>query len=162
MEERKHLLDYLTQVFTIFGITIFVIGIICTLLGEEAAGESTMFRLGSGGIPVETVFQYLLTSICVTALRFVFFTDVLLKKMSVTGRTVGMLAAVIVLIGVFSCLFGWFPVDEAEGWIAFLICFGICFVISAAVSAYRERVENRRLKDGLENLKKKQEKGEAQ
>ncbi len=160
MEERKHLLDYLTQVFTIFGITIFVIGIICTLLGEEAAGESTMFRLGSGGIPVETVFQYLLTSICVTALRFVFFTDVLLKKMSVTGRTVGMLAAVIVLIGVFSCLFGWFPVDEAEGWIAFLICFGICFVISAAVSAYRERVENRRLKDGLENLKKKQEKGE--
>ena len=160
MEERKHLLDYLTQVFTIFGITIFVIGIICTLLGEEAAGESTMFRLGSGGIPVETVFQYLLTSICVTALRFVFFTDVLLKKMSVTGRTVGMLAAVIVLIGVFSCLFGWCPVDEAEGWIAFLICFGICFVISAAVSAYRERVENRRLKDGLENLKKKQEKGE--
>ncbi len=160
MEERKHLLDYLTQVFTIFGITIFVIGIICTLLGEEAAGESTMFRLGSGGIPVETVFQYLLTSICVTALRFVFFTDVLLKKMSVTGRTVGMLAAVIVLIGVFSCLFGWFPVDEAEGWIAFLICFGICFVTSAAVSAYRERVENRRLKDGLENLKKKQEKGE--
>lgn len=162
MEERKHLLDYLTQVFTIFGITILVIGIICTLLGEAAAEESTMFRLGSGGIPVETVFQYLLTSICVTALRFVFFTDILIKKMSVTGRTVGMLAAVIVLIGVFSCIFGWFPVDEAEGWIAFLICFGICFVISAAVSAYRERVENRRLEDGLEKLKKKQDKGETQ
>lgn len=101
MEERKHLLDYLTQVFTIFGITILAISIICTLLGEAAAGESTMFRLGSGGIPVETVFQYLLTSICVTALRFVFFTDILIKKMSVTGRTVGMLAAVIVLVGIF-------------------------------------------------------------
>ena len=84
MEERKHLLDYLTQVFTIFGITILAISIICTLLGEAAAGESTMFRLGSGGIPVETVFQYLLTSICVTALRFVFFTDILIKKMCVT------------------------------------------------------------------------------
>ena len=122
MEERKHLLDYLTQVFTIFGITILAISIICTLLGEAAAGESTMFRLGSGGIPVETVFQYLL----------------------------------------FSCIFGWFAVDKAEGWIAFLLCFGICFVISAAVSAYRERVENRRLEDGLENLKKKQDKGEVQ
>lgn len=162
MEERKHLLDYLTQVFTIFGITILAISIICTLLGEAAAGESTMFRLGSGGIPVETVFQYLLTSICVTALRFVFFTDILIKKMSVTGRTVGMLAAVIVLVGVFSCIFGWFAVNKAEGWIAFLLCFGICFVISAAVSAYRERVENRRLEDGLENLKKKQDKGEVQ
>ena len=43
MEERKHLLDYLTQVFTIFGITILAISIICTLLGEAAAGESTMY-----------------------------------------------------------------------------------------------------------------------
>ena len=155
MEERKHLLDYLAQVFTIFGVTVLVISVICVLTGEEAAEESTMFRLGSGGIPTETIFQYLLTSVCVTALRFLFFTDVLIKKMSVTKRTVGLLGAVIALIGVFSYLFGWFPVDKTEGWISFFICFGICFSVSAAVSAIKENAENRRLEDGLENLKKR-------
>ena len=66
-----------------------------------------------------------------------------------------MLGAVIALIGVFSYLFGWFPVDKPEGWIAFFICFGICFAVSAAVSAIKENAENRRLEDGLENLKKR-------
>lgn len=161
MEERKHLLDYLAQVFIVFGITLLVLSVICIWVGDEATGESSMFRLGSEGIPVETAFQYLLTSICVTALRFVFFTDALIKKMSVTGRTVGMLAVVIALIGAFSWLFGWFPVEKVSGWLAFLISFGICFGVSAAVSAWKEKTENRRLEDGLENLKKKHGKGEV-
>lgn len=158
MEERKNILDYLAQVFVIFGIMLLAISVICVLTGEEAAEKSTMFRLGSDGIPMETIYQYLLTSICVTGLRFLFFTDVLLKKMSVTGRTVGMLGTVVALIGVFSYAFGWFPVNEAEGWIAFLVCFGICFVISAGVSALKESMENRQLEDGLRNLKKKHNK----
>lgn len=155
MEERKHLLDYLAQVFSIFGVTLLVISVIGVLTGEEAAEKSTMFRLGSAGIPVETVFQYLLTSVCVTALRFLFFTDILIKKLSVAKRTVGMLAAVIALIGAFSWLFGWFPVDEPEGWIAFFICFGLCFAVSAAVSVIKENVENRQLEDRLQNFMKK-------
>lgn len=160
MEERKHLLDYLAQVFMIFGITLFMITIIGAAVGEEAKEVSTMFRLGSRGIPTETVFQYFLTSICITALRFFFFTDVLVKKMSVAGRTVSMLAAVIFLIGAFSCIFGWFPVREPEGWIAFLFSFGVCFVVSASVSVRKEKAENRRLESGLRNLKETQKNGE--
>lgn len=156
MEERKHLLDYAAQVMLIFGITLLVITVICCTIGDDAQGYSTMFALGNAGIPINTILQYLLSSACVTVLRFLFFTDTLIKKMPVAKRTILMLVSVIVLIGAFAYIFGWFPVDEPKCWIIFLACFGICFVLSAIVSVWKENTENKQLADGLKHLKEEQ------
>lgn len=153
MEERKHLFDYLGQIFMIFGITMAVVTAICAVVGDEAKGYSSMFAFGSGGVPVRTVFQFLLSSVCITALRVLFFTDILIKKMSVVKRTVSMVALVILLIGVFAALFGWFPVDDPKCWAACLISFAICFTISASLSVLKERMENKRLAEGLQQIK---------
>lgn len=153
MEERKHILDYLAQIILIFGITLLVITVICFLVGEDAREYSTMFALGSKGIPINTIWQYLLSSACIAGLRFLFFTDAVFKKMSITKRTIGMVISVIALIGVFAYGFGWFPVNEPKCWIIFLVCFGICFVTSAAVSIWKENTDNKQLSDGLKNLK---------
>lgn len=155
MEERKQLCDYLAEVFIVFGATLTVIAVICAMVGDEAQGVSTMFDLGRRGIPLHTVAEYFLSSVCVTVLRMVFFSDVLFRRMSVAKRTIGMLLSVIFLIGFFAYRFGWFPVDEAECWGSFLVCFGICFVVSAAVSIAKERLENKKLESGLHNLKEK-------
>ncbi len=153
MEDRKTLIDYIGQTFLVFGITITITTAICVFAGDGAKGYSTMFDLGSRGIPVPTVFQFLLSSACVTFLRFVFFTDVFFKKISVAKRTVSLCASVILLVGGFAYLFGWFPVDDAVCWISFLICFGICVAGGAVVSLWKERAENRRLENGLKRLK---------
>lgn len=153
MEDRKHILDFLTQIILIFGITLLVITAICFLVGEDAREYSTMFALGSKGIPINTIWQYLISSACIAGLRFLFFTDSVFKKMSITRRTIGMVISVIALIGVFAYGFGWFPVNEPKCWIIFLVCFGICFVISAAVSIWKENTDNKQLSDGLKNLK---------
>lgn len=73
MEEKKHLLHYLEQVFVIFGVSILIVEVICRIFGEEARQYSTMFELGNAGVPFHTVLEYLLSSICITALRFVFY-----------------------------------------------------------------------------------------
>lgn len=99
MEERKHLITYVEQVFMILGISLLVITLICAVVGEESREYSTMFALGDKGIPIHTILEYLLSSVCITALRFVFFTDTLIKSWSLAGRTVGMLGAVIALVG---------------------------------------------------------------
>ena len=81
MEERKHLLAYVEQVFMVFGISIVALSAICVVAGEEAREISTMFALGAEGIPLNTLGQYLLSSVCITALRFVFFTDALIRRL---------------------------------------------------------------------------------
>ncbi|MDE7222563.1 MAG: hypothetical protein K2O34_02125, partial [Acetatifactor sp.] len=80
MEERKHLLMYVEQVFMILGVSLLAVAAVCAVVGEEAQGYSTMFALGSGGIPINTVWEYLLNAVCITTLRFIFFTDVLIKR----------------------------------------------------------------------------------
>lgn len=156
LDERKHLLDYLAQVILVFGITLLIIAFICCLTGDDAKEHSTVFALGSAGIPINTIFQYLLSSACITLLRFLFFTDTVIRKMSIAIRTTLMLISVIVLIGIFAYIFGWFPVNEPKCWIIFMICFGICFVISMFVSVFKEAMDNKQLADGLKNLKEGQ------
>lgn len=153
MEERKHLITYVEQVFMILGISLLVITLICAVVGEESREYSTMFALGDKGIPIHTILEYLLSSVCITALRFVFFTDTLIKSWSLAGRTVGMLGAVIALVGGLVYLFGWFPVDDPKCWAAFFISFGICFLVSALLSAKKEQQENRQLERALQKMK---------
>ena len=153
MGEKKNFLTYVEQVFMILGVSLLVITGICAILGEESQGYSTMFALGSEGIPINTVMEYLLSSVCITALRFVFFTDALIKRWTTAGRTIAMVAAVIILVGVFAYAFGWFPVDDPKCWMAFLVSFGICFVLSAVLSVKKERLENQQLERALQQMK---------
>ena len=153
MEERKNILDYMEQVFVIFGVTIILISIIGIAVGDDAKDYSSMFVLGSEGIPLNTIFQYLLSSVCITALRFVFFSDTLFKKVTTVKRMIGLMVSVIMLIGLFIYVFSWFPVNEVKCWIIFLVCFVICSTISTVVSILKERLENEKLADGLKHLK---------
>ncbi|MDD6811434.1 MAG: hypothetical protein PUD93_06180 [Lachnospiraceae bacterium] len=158
MEERKTIFDYLGQIFIIFGITMAILCVFCILFGESAKEYSGMFAFGNEGLNVATMGQFFLVSICVVGLRFVFFTDAIIKKMSVTARTVWMVSSVILLITVFILAFHWFPADMWEAWAMFLICFGICFAISMTVTIIKERMENRRMEEALERVKKQNEK----
>lgn len=155
MEKRKHLFDYLGQVLMIFGVSMIAVTVICAVVGDEAKGYSSMFALGRGGVPIRTVFQFLLSSLCIAALRILFFTDILIKRMSVAKRAISMVASVIILSGIFAAVFDWFPVDDVKCWVCFLISFAICFTVSAVLSLIKERAENRQLADGLQQLKEK-------
>lgn len=153
MEERKHLLDYLAQVMIIFGCTVLAIAVIDYFVGDKASDISSMFALGRSGIPLDTIFQYLLSSVCVTALRILFFSDLLIKRLSTALRTIGMLLSVIACISIFSFRFHWFPVNDPGCWLIFLICFAICFVVSLLASIWKERLDNRQLAEALQKLK---------
>lgn len=159
MEDRKRILDYLAQTIQVFGITIFVITFITLIVGESGKEVSTMFSLGNAGIPIATLLQYFLSSVCITGIRFLFFTDTIFKKMGIAARTISMVIVVVIMIGIFSYLFGWFPVTEAKCWLYFLVCFFVCFTISFFGSVWKESTDNKKLESGLKKLKESQDYG---
>lgn len=156
MEERKTFWDYLTQLFAVFGITMIILTVFCLIVGENAEGYSSIFQLGKQGIACSTMLQFLATSALITGIRYIFFTDRLIKRMPVTLRIVCMVSSIIVLIGVFSFLFSWFPVDEWLPWVCFLVCFAICATVSTLVSLAKEKAENKALAEALKRMKEKQ------
>ncbi len=156
MKENTTIFDYLMQVMIVFGFSLLVLNLFCIFVGDAAKDYSTMFDLGSMGISVATTFQYLVVSTLIVAMRFLFFTDVIIRKMTIWLRTVSMVTCVILIIAVFAAVFRWFPVNMAKPWIMFFICFGISFVGSFFVMRLKEKAENKKLNDALDRLKEKE------
>lgn len=161
MEKRKTILDYIGEVFSIFGIAITAIYIFCFFFGDDAKEFSSMFSLGSNGISLATAAQYFLVSTFIVALRFVFFTDTIIKKLSIPMRTVCLISSVLILISLFIIIFDWFPIGMWLPWIMFIGCFGISFVISFTVSFINEKAENKRMEKALALLKKGNKKSDV-
>ena len=158
MEEKRTVFDYLAQVLTVFGFAMIVLNIFCLVFGNSAQEFSAMFALGDQGIPAGIVFQFLCVSILMTGVRFLFFTDMLIKKMPIWLRTVCMLTAIVVIIAVFAMTFHWFPVNMWQPWVMFLICFVISFLGSCLVITVKEKMENKKMNEALQRLKERGEK----
>lgn len=157
MDNKPTILDYLSQVFMIFGIAVLTLNIFCLLFGDSAREISSIFTLGSGGLTVTTSFQFLLAIGITILFRFIFMTDFIIKKMPLAARIITMFAAAFLNIMVFVILCGWFPVDNIMAWIMFLISFAISCAVSTAVSLLKEKMENRKLAEALNRLKEEEE-----
>lgn len=153
MDKKPTILDYLSQVFLIFGITVLLLNIFCLIFGETAKEFSAIFVLGSKGLSVETMLQFLLAIAITITFRFVFMTDLIIKKMPIPARIIMLFAAAFLNIVVFVIVCGWFPVNNLLAWIMFLISFAVSCTASTLVSILWEKTENKRLAEALEKLK---------
>ena len=153
MIKKSTIFDYLTQFMIIWGISVLRLCLFCSLFGEVAKQYSSMFQLGKTGVAVVTLMQYLLSSVIITSLRWLIFTDILIKRVSIVIRTVVMFVCVILLTGIFAAIFQWFPIDDIKSWIMFFVCFFVCSCISVVVSAIKEKSDNKKMQEALEHLK---------
>ena len=152
MKQKNTILNFLNQVFVIFGGTVLCLMMFVFLFGEVAKNVSTIFELGSEGIAVSTLCQYLLLAVIITSLQWLFFTDRFIKRVSIAIRTVSMFVSIILVIAVSAAVFGWFPIHMWQAWLAFFICFAISAGISIAVSVLKERTDNAKLQEALERF----------
>ena len=154
MEKKCSIFDLLGQMIFTFGITVICLSVFVIVFGADAKGMSTIFALGNEGLAVATLGQFLLMSAIITVLRFVFFTDFIIKSWSLLVRTLCMFVSVVIVIGVFAAGFGWFPVNEVKSWIMFFLCFFVCCSISVTLSVWKEKKENEKMQIALERMKK--------
>ncbi|MDE6014629.1 MAG: hypothetical protein K2H41_02850 [Acetatifactor sp.] len=153
MEEKRNIFDYLAQILIVFGFAILMLNIFCLAFGDSAKEFSAMFELGNQGIPTKIVFQFLFVSVLIVSVRFIFFTDIIIKKMPIGLRTICMLTAIVMIIAAFVITFHWFPANMWQPWAMFLVCFGISFIGSYFVMAVKEKLENRRMNEALQRIK---------
>ena len=153
MEDRKTLFDYVAQVLIIFGFSIVALNVFCILVGENAQGVSAIYSMGKAGLSTATMMQFFGVSICITGFRFLFFTDRIIRQMSITMRTVCMLLSIIGLIVLCTLVFGWFPVNMWQAWTGFFVTFALCFVGSMTIMRLKEQTENRKMEEALKRLK---------
>ncbi len=157
MEEKKNIFDFAGMVFIIFGFCMMCMLLFTVIFGEEAKEVSKMFALGKKGVPVELMAQFFTLAVLITLARYIIFSDVLIKRGSIAVRTAGMFLTIIISCACFIFAFQWFPVNLWNAWAGFFICFGISSVISVMIMLLREKMENRKMEEGLKRLRKQWE-----
>ena len=155
MEDRKTFFDYAGQVFITYGLSIVALNLFCVLVGEYAQDVSSIYSMGKEGLSTATMAQFFVVSVCITGLRALFFTDRIIRQMSITVRTVFMFLSIIVLIVLCAAVFGWFPIGMWQAWTGFFVTFTFCFICSMLVTRLKEKTENRKMEEALRRLKEK-------
>ena len=72
-------------------------------------------------------------------------------------RTVITIFAVLIVSSLFVILFRWFPINDWQYWRIFIFCFILCSVVSVMITMINDRLENKKLEQGLEKLQRKWE-----
>lgn len=153
MEQKKNIFDFAGAVLCTFGFVSIMMMTFTFLLGESAKELSTMFRLGSKGIPTETLFQYLALSTLITGIRYFFGRERMVRHLSELWCDILTIGTILVTIILFIIGFDWFPIDMWQPWALFVLCFVVCFFVSLWIMLYKTKMENEMLEENLESLK---------
>ncbi len=143
MEHQNHnKLSFITQVLVLFAVNILFLCLIASVVGDDAGKISTMYQLGSKGLPIKTILEFLLSSFAIITLKTLFFSEKLFKSMLTLWRTVLLLFSVLVCMVLFIIVFDWFPLDNLYSWTGFFVCFGGGFISCSAFMIIKTKIEN--------------------
>lgn len=155
--KKNTVYDFLANIMIVWGISIIVLCVFVFLFGEKEREISSVFCMGKMGISLGTLMQFLLLASEVTALRWLFLSDKLIKQLSRLYRNLFMFGGIFIIVSVEAAIFKWFPMNQAKSWILFLLSFTICSTFSICISVATDKNENRKLQEALERLKREDE-----
>jgi len=128
--------------------------VILNTIGDSGKNISSLFSMGSQGLSMSSLSQIFGLAILTTLIRAIIFSERLLKRWSLTARTIIMVVCCIAIIVVFIAMFDWFPNGTIVPWLFFSISFCLCFTISLVLTKSKQNRENKAMAEALEKLKK--------
>lgn len=163
MEKRIPVTQFITRTLTTFSIIMLFLLLVGPIVGDDAGKISTLFREGVKGIPYSVVLQALGVGLYTTAVRAIFMSNRLFKKMMVLWRTIWTFTVIFIGVGILSIVFGWFPANAPIAWVSYLLSFGAAAGLSALVMLLKTRYDNARVNEKFEEyLKQKRAEQAAQ
>jgi K+-sensing histidine kinase KdpD len=154
MEEKKTVFNYISQAFATFGIIVLIFILFSLAIGESTEGYSNLFSMGKRGMSIPTLCELLLLAIMITLAQVVFLTDKWIVNLSLIIRNVLFFLSVLIVMVIMIVTFKWFPVGDVSAWIGFIISFAISMIVSALVVKLKERADNSKMQEALDNYNK--------
>lgn len=151
----KNLVKFFSGITVSFFTAICGIAISGVLFGKEVMSVSSFYV--QGGISFYAVFQVMALAALLAVCNIVLDHPRVLSNMRLTYKIVLRIAISIALILPFIYVCRWFPVDNHEAWLGFVVCFLTCFTVATSLSIYATRKKDREYQKLLDAYKAKKE-----
>ena len=151
---NKRLVSFIKDFLELSASIILIFTILTAVLGENAGEVSSLFRLGSTGIAVESLVQLIVLAFTIRLLNFIFLTDVIIKSLSALVRYILCFGLITIFLLIFAFCFKWLS-NEPKYWLIFLACYVVSTAISILISNLINKQEDEKLNDALKVIKGK-------
>jgi len=150
MIEKKFIATFaieLARRFTVvFSLTIIAISITGMLIGlneQDMRDVSTLFLINNG-LRYNTISQLAGFSLILAFFFVLLFSEYIQTKINYLFRGFLLLLATLVTASIFAIIFNWFPHDNIQEWINFVLCTIFCFVICFALTLFKLKLEGKK------------------
>jgi hypothetical protein len=144
---------FVAQTLILFAVNILLLMLFAWFVGDGAKAISPLYQMGSEGLAITTMLQFLLSSAVITALKYFFFSDLFFKKLMALWRTILMMFSVLMVSILFIIIFHWFPLNYGYAWAAFLLCFGGSCTLTSLFMIVKTKLEGKRYDELLSDYK---------
>jgi hypothetical protein len=152
MENRKPSnYNFITQVLLLFAFDVLFLMINAKIFGEGAQTISNLYQFGSKGLSIDTLLQFLLSSVVIIFFKSLFMSERYFKNVMMLWRTIFMLFCILSSVIVFIIVFRWFPLDNVSAWTGFILCFVIGFFGSTLFMIIKTKRANKKYDELLSN-----------
>ncbi|MBO4639176.1 MAG: hypothetical protein J5710_05410 [Treponema sp.] len=149
---QKRLISFIKDFLEISASVILIFTFLTFVLGEGAGAVSSLFRLGSSGIAVESLFQLFLLAFTISLFKLIFLTDAIIKTLGGLVRYVLFFGLSTIFIMISAFCFKWIS-NELKYWLIFLACYVLSTAISIIVSNLINKKEDEKLNAALKVIK---------
>ena len=141
-----------TVIFSLAIIAITVAGMLIGLIGEDMRDVSTLFALGNG-LHYNTILQTAGFSLIIAMFSVLLFSEHIQTKINFLFRGFLLLLVTLVTTSIFAIIFNWFPSENIQGWIGFVLCTIVCFAVCFALTLLKLKLEGKKYTKLLEYYK---------
>jgi hypothetical protein len=143
-----------TVIFSLTIIAISITGMLIGLNGQDMRDASTLFLINNG-LRYSTISQLAGFSLILALFLVLLFSEYIQTKKNYLFRGFLLLLATLVNASIFAIIFNWFPHDNIQAWINFVLCTIFCFVICLALTLLKLKLEGKKYAKLLADYKAK-------
>jgi len=132
-----------TVVFSLAIIAITIAGMLIGINGEDMRDVSTLFAFNSG-LQYSTILQTASFSLIIAFFSVLLFSEYIQTKINFLFRGFLLLFATLVTTSIFAIIFNWFPAENLQGWIGFVLCTILCFALCFALTLLKLKLEGKK------------------
>jgi hypothetical protein len=137
------LLRTFTSTFTIAVLAITLAGKLLANYSDNTQEIINLFVLGTG-LSYNTLFQLAGFSLISAVFSMLFISERFTKKLRYLYRRLFFMLATLLTVSVFSVIFKWFPVNNVQIWITFILLFIAGFAAGLAFTLLKLRLEKKK------------------
>jgi len=143
-----------TVIFSLAVIAITVAGMLVGLNGQDMRDVSTLFAF-SGGLQYSTILQTAGFSLIIAFFTVLLFSEYIQMKIRFLFRGFLLLIVTLVTTSIFAVNFNWFPSNNIQGWVGFVLCTVCCFAVSFVLTTLKLKLEGKKYTKLLADYKER-------